>query len=107
MSVHLKIEEESKGLVATISQRDGNGKLIGDPSVQSVSSAMEARQLAKKLARSLGLRAYGVIDKTKRSTPQGKPPEGPADPVPPGSDLAPAIEEEPPPWLVPGVRKAI
>jgi phosphatidylglycerophosphatase A len=65
MSVHLKIEESREGVIATLSQRDDEGKVIGDPSVGLVASAAEARQLAKTLALSLGLKVYRVIDKTK------------------------------------------
>ena len=82
MSVRLKIEDSREGLVATISQRDDTGKVIGRPSVSLVGSKEEAKQRAKTLARSLGLKRYGIVDKT-------------------GSSSA-----EPPPWLVPGVGKS-
>jgi hypothetical protein len=64
MSVHLKIEDSSEGLMATISQRDGVGKLIGKPSVFLVGSKEEAKQQAKTLTRSLGLGVYGFVDNT-------------------------------------------
>ena len=80
MSVRLKIENSSERLVATISQRDDTGKVIGTPSVFFVASKEEAKQQAKSLARSLGLKVYGIVDKT-------------------------ATGEEPRPWLVPGVGK--
>ena len=54
MSVRLKIENSREGLVATISQRDDVGKVIGRPSVSLVGSKEEAKQQAKTLARSLG-----------------------------------------------------
>jgi hypothetical protein len=60
----LKIEDSREGLVATISQRDDAGKVIGHPSVSLVGSKEEAKQQAKTLVRSLGLKRYGVIDKT-------------------------------------------
>ena len=82
MSVRLKIEDSSEGLVATISQRDDAGKVIGSPSVLLVGSKEEAKQRAKMLARSLGLKVYGIVDKT-------------------GTD------EQPLPWLVPGVGKSL
>ena len=64
MSVRLKIENSREGLVATISQRDDEGKVIGRPSVSLVASKEEAKQQAKTLARSLGLKLYGIVDKT-------------------------------------------
>jgi hypothetical protein len=67
VSVRLKIEDSREGLVATISQRDDTGKVIGRPSVSLVGSKEEARQRAKTLARSLGLKLYGIVDKTSTS----------------------------------------
>ena len=81
MSVRLKIEDSREGLVATISQRDDTGKVIGHPSVSLVETKEEAKQQAKTLARSLGLKFYGIVDKT-------------------------GAREEPPPWLVPGVGRS-
>jgi hypothetical protein len=82
VSVRLKIEDSSEGLVATISQRDDTGKVIGTPSVLLVGSKEEAKQQAKTLARSLGLKVYGIVDKT-------------------------GTGEAPRPWLVPGVGKSL
>jgi hypothetical protein len=82
MSVRLKIEDSREGLVATISQRDDAGNVVGRPSIFLVASKEEAKQQAKTLARSLGLKVYGIVDKTDTS-------------------------KEPRPWLVPGVGKAI
>lgn len=82
MSVRLKIEDSREGLVATISQRDDKGKVIGQPSVFLVESREEAKRQAKTLARSLGLKVYGVVDKS-------------------------SANEEPRPWLVPGVSGSI
>jgi hypothetical protein len=65
MSVHLKIENSRDGLVATIFQRDHERKPIGQPTVEVVASAAEAKQRARTLARSLGLNVYGLVDKTK------------------------------------------
>ena len=81
MSVRLKIEDSRGGMVATISQRDDAGNVIGRPSIFLVVSKEEAKQQAKTLARSLGLKIYGIVDKT--------------------------TGEEPRPWLVPGVGKSI
>ena len=64
MSLRLKLEDSSDGLVATVSQRDRAGKVVGSPSVWLVGSKEEAKQKAKALARSLGLKVYGVVDKT-------------------------------------------
>jgi hypothetical protein len=64
VSVRLKIEDSTEGLGATISQRDNSGKVIGTPSVLLVGSKEEAKQQAKTLARSLGLKVYGIVDKT-------------------------------------------
>jgi len=104
MSVHLKIEENREGLLATLSQRDIDGKPIGQPSVGIVASAAEAKQLAKTLARSLGLKVYGFIDKTKAAAPE-KPPKAIA--AGDSNGRSNAAKEEPPPWLVPGVGKSL
>jgi len=82
MTIRLKLEDSREGLVATISQRDETGKAIGSPSVFRVDSKDEAKQKAKKLARSLGLKVYGIVDKT-------------------GTDEAAQ------PWQVPGVGGAL
>ena len=82
MSVRLKIEDSRGGMVATISQRDDAGNVIGRPSIFLVVSKEEAKQQAKTVARSLGLKVYGIVDKTGTS-------------------------DEPHPWLVPGVGKSI
>lgn len=105
MSVHLKIEKGHEGLTATISQRDVDGKAIGHPSVGLVASTAEARQLAKTLAQSLGLKVYGVIDKTKSA---GRL-ENPAKTIAKGADpdAGPTAAAEPPPWFAPGVGKSL
>ena len=64
MSVRLKIEDSRDGLVATISQRDDAGKSVGRPMVSRVATKDEAKQQAKTLARSLGLKVYGIVDRT-------------------------------------------
>ncbi|HXC26878.1 MAG TPA: hypothetical protein VNV38_02910 [Stellaceae bacterium] len=63
MSIRLKLEDSREGLVATISQRDDAGKVVGR-SVSLVGSKDEAKKKAKTLARSLGLTVYGIVDKT-------------------------------------------
>jgi hypothetical protein len=64
LSVRLKLEDSSEGLVATISQRNDVGKVMGDPAIFIVGDKEEAKQKAKALARTLGLKTYGIVDKT-------------------------------------------
>ena len=64
MFVRLKLEDTSDGLLATISQRDDNRKISGTPSAFLVGDKEEAKRKAKALARSLGLKTYGIVDKT-------------------------------------------
>jgi hypothetical protein len=92
--------------LATISQRDDDGKVIGHPSVEPVASAAEAKQLAKTLAQSLGLKVYGIVDKTKSAAHPEKPPRTTAKAGHRGADPT-ATEKEPAPWLVPGVGKSL
>lgn len=106
MSVRLKIEDSREGLVATISQRDGAGKVIGRPSVQFVATKDEARQQAKTLARSLGLKVYGVVDKTASLGDPQEPRDTAAEMATPEADHIPP-EEAAPPWLVPGAGKSL
>jgi len=82
VSVRLKIEDSRDGLVATISQRDDAGKRVGRPMVSRVATKDEAKQQAKTLARSLGLKVYGIVDRT-------------------------GTREEVRPWLVPGVGTSL
>jgi hypothetical protein len=56
VSVRLKIEDSSEGFRATISRRDDTGRVIGTPAVLLLGSKDEARQQAKTLARSPGLK---------------------------------------------------
>ena len=80
MSVRLKLEDSGEGFVATILQRNDAGKVVGR-SVSVVGSKEEAKKKAKTLARSLGLKVYGIVDKTEAREAQ--------------------------PWLVPGVGNAL
>ena len=74
MFVRLKLEETRKGLVATISQRGDDGKITGRPSIFLVRGKEEAKQRAKAVARALGLKTYGVVDKTpSRMLPSDRP----------------------------------
>ena len=70
MSVRLKIENSREGLVATVSQRDDTGRVIGRPLIFLVGSKEEAKQRAKTLARSLGLKVYGIVDKSTAAEPR-------------------------------------
>jgi hypothetical protein len=69
LSVRLKLENSREGLVATISQRDDAGKITGHPAIFIVSSKEEAKQRARALARTLGLKSYGIVDKTAAGGP--------------------------------------
>ena len=64
MFVRVKIEGTREGLVATISQRDDDGKVTGRPSIFLVGGKEEAKQKAKAVARALGLETYRVLDRT-------------------------------------------
>jgi len=64
LTVRLKLEDSHEGLVATISQRNDAGKITGLPSIFLVGTKEEAKQRAKALARTLGLKTYGIVDKT-------------------------------------------
>ena len=68
MFVRLKLEDTREGLVATISQRGDDGKITGRPSIFLVGGKEEAKQRAKAVARALGLKTYGVVDKTSSRT---------------------------------------
>jgi len=69
LSIRLKLEDSRDGMVATISERNDAGKVTGRPSIFLVSNKEEAKQRAKALARSLGLKTYGVVDKTTNDLP--------------------------------------
>jgi hypothetical protein len=75
MFVRLRLEETREGLVATITQRGDDGKVTGRPSIFLVRGKEEAKQRAKAIARALGLKTYGVVDKTSS---RGPPPDRPA-----------------------------
>jgi hypothetical protein len=67
--VRLKIEDTREGLVATISQRDDDGKTSGRPSIFLVGDKEEAKQRARAVARGLGLKTYRVLDMTRSRMP--------------------------------------
>jgi hypothetical protein len=64
LSIRLKLENSHEGLVATISERNDAGKVTGSPTIFLVDTKEEAKQRAKALARTLGLKTYGIVDKT-------------------------------------------
>lgn len=65
MFVRLKIEDTRQGFVTTISQRDDNAKITGRPSIFLVGEKEEAKQKARAVARALGLKTYGLVDRTR------------------------------------------
>ena len=69
MLVRLMIEDTRQGLVATISQRDDDGKITGRPSIFLVKRKEEAKQKARAVARTLGLKTYGLVDRTRTRVP--------------------------------------
>ena len=69
MSIRLKLEDSHEGLLATISERNDAGKVTGHPSIFLVGTKEEAKDKAKALARTLGLKTYGIVDKTTASDP--------------------------------------
>ena len=69
MFVRLKIEDTRQGMVATISQRDDDGKTSGRPSIFLVGDKEEAKQRARAVARGLGLKTYRVLDMTRSRMP--------------------------------------
>jgi hypothetical protein len=72
MFVRLKLEESRDGLVATISQRNADGKIAGAPMIMLVRTKEEAKRKASAVAKGLGLTSYRIIDKS-RPVPQGQP----------------------------------
>jgi hypothetical protein len=64
LSIRLKLENSHQWLVATISERNDAGKVTGSPTIFLVDTKEEAKQRAKALARTLGLKTYGIVDKT-------------------------------------------
>jgi hypothetical protein len=54
--------------MATISQRNDIGKVTEAPSTFMVSTKEEAKERAKALARTLGLKTYGIVGKTSTAT---------------------------------------
>ena len=63
MTIRLKLEDSQEGLMATLSERNDDGKVIGKPSIFRVGTK-EAIQRAKALARTRALKTYSIVDKT-------------------------------------------
>jgi hypothetical protein len=78
LSLRLKIEDTRQGLVATISQRDQDGKIIGHATRFLVDTKEEAKEKAKAAARGLGLKTYGFVDKTSTRKPTLFAPHNPS-----------------------------
>ena len=70
MFVRLKLEDSREGLIATISQREDDGKISGPPSIFLVGNKQEAKERAKTVARDLGLTTYRVMDRTESGKSQ-------------------------------------
>ena len=70
MFVRLKLEESRDGLVATISERDADGKIVGPPRIFLVRSKEEAKKRASAVAKGLGLTSYRIVNKSQ--TPDNK-----------------------------------
>ncbi len=76
--LRLKIEQTPDGLTATISKRGEDGKSTAPPAVFFVRDKEEAKRRAKAMARALGLKTYGLVDKTGK----GNSPEAAASDAP-------------------------
>ena len=70
MLLRLKIEETRDGLTATISKRGEDGKPTEPPAVFRVADKEEAKRRAKAMARALGLKTYGLVDRTGPGNPR-------------------------------------
>jgi hypothetical protein len=68
--LRLKIEQTRDGLTATISKRGEDGKPTEPPAVFLVADKEEAKRRAKAVARALGLKTYGLVDKTGNGDPR-------------------------------------
>jgi hypothetical protein len=71
MFVRLKLEESRDGLVATISERDADGKIAAPPMIFLVRTKEEAKRKASAVAKGLGLTSYRVMDKSRPPQRQG------------------------------------
>jgi hypothetical protein len=76
--VRLKIERTPDGLTATLSTRGEDGKPIEPPAIFAVADKEEAKRRAKAAARALGLKTYGLVDKTGTGPATAATPNTPA-----------------------------
>ena len=67
--LRLKLEQTRDGLTATLSKRGEDGKPTEPPTVFRVADKEEAKRRARAEARALGLRSYGLVDKTGAEGP--------------------------------------
>jgi hypothetical protein len=65
MFVRLKLEECRDGLVAMISERDADGKIVGPTKIFLVRTKEEAKKKASTVAKGLGLTSYRIMDKSQ------------------------------------------
>jgi hypothetical protein len=65
LPVRLKFEDSRERLMATISQPNNLGKITAAPSMFIAGTQEEAKDSAKALAPTVGLKTYGIVDKTR------------------------------------------
>jgi hypothetical protein len=73
MFVRLTLEESRDDLLATISERDGDGKIVGPPRIFLVRTKEEAKKRASAVAKDLGLTSYRIMDKSRTPQEQNPP----------------------------------
>ncbi len=78
MFLRLKIEQTRDGLTATLSKRGEDGKPTEPPAIFPVADKEEAKRRAKAMARALGLKTYGLVDKTGTGPAASAAPQGAA-----------------------------
>ncbi|HXC88541.1 MAG TPA: hypothetical protein VNV18_00120 [Stellaceae bacterium] len=71
MFVRLKLEDSRDGLVATISKREADGKIVEPPVIFLAATKEEAKRKASAVAKGLGLTSYRVMDKSAAAQQQG------------------------------------
>jgi hypothetical protein len=76
--LRLKIEQTRDGLQATLSKRGEDGKPTEPPAIFAVADKEEAKRHARAMARALGLKTYGLVDKTGTEPESSAAPHGAA-----------------------------
>jgi hypothetical protein len=76
--LRLKIEQTRDGLTATLSHRGEDGKPTEPPEIFRVADKEEAKRRAKAMARAMGLKTYGLVDKTGPEPAASAAPHGAA-----------------------------